>query len=182
MSSSALGNTVPTYLASAFAALPHKPQSLEQCPEFPVIRNDIVRTLNEAFDTCQLSANGFRRIAIGHRLLRARIVLILFLELARQVRIIVRFAPQLTPQALRDALEADSQRPRRRRHQSVKAQQQQLPMPSLERDDPRLEQIARHVIVELTLRAVHRILEQPRLAIHERLLEKLLRLTAQRAL
>jgi hypothetical protein len=64
----------------------------------------------------------------------------------------------------------------------VKAQQQQLPMATLECDDPRLEQVARHVVVELALSRTHRILEQTRLTVDKRLLEKLLGLTAQRAL
>ena len=64
----------------------------------------------------------------------------------------------------------------------MEADQQQLPLVPLERGEARLEQVARDVVVERALLGAHRVLEEPRLAVHERPSQELLRLAPQRAL
>ena len=64
----------------------------------------------------------------------------------------------------------------------MKAEEEQLPVLALKSLNARLEQISGHVIVERPLGRIHRVIEEPRLAVHERLLEKALRLSPKRAL
>jgi len=46
----------------------------------------------------------------------------------------------------------------------VESEEKKLTLPSLKREDPRLEEIPRHVVIEVLLGGTHRVLEQPRLA------------------
>jgi hypothetical protein len=64
----------------------------------------------------------------------------------------------------------------------VKPEEQELSLLALERDDPRLEEVARDVVVETPLRGAHRVLEQACLSPDEWLLQELLRLPPERAL
>ena len=64
----------------------------------------------------------------------------------------------------------------------MEAEQQQLPRAALERMEPRPQQVVGDVVVEGPLGRAHAVLEELGAATDERLVEKLLGLTAQRAL
>jgi hypothetical protein len=76
-------------------ARPHELQRLEQRTELPVVRDDIVRSLNEALDARELGADGFGWMAVGRRILDARFTFILFFELARERYMVVRVTAKL---------------------------------------------------------------------------------------
>ena len=64
----------------------------------------------------------------------------------------------------------------------MEPKQEQLPLPPLKRQNPRLQQIPRHIVIQPPLLRAHRVLKQPRLPPYERLLQKRLCLAPQRPL
>ena len=78
----------------------------------------------------------------------------------------------------RDAREARREGASGRRHATVKPDEQELAMAAPKRDDVRLEQVLRDVVVEGALFHAHLVFEEPSLPIDEGLLEELLRLPA----
>ena len=108
-------------------------------------------------------------------------VFVFVLEIRRLLHHL-RLALQHPLQARDDPLQRGLQRAGGAGHAPVEADQQQLPVPPLEGDDAGLEQVGGDVVVERALFGAHGVLEEPRLPVHEGLLEEALRLAAQGAL
>ncbi|MCX5747960.1 MAG: hypothetical protein NT062_36325 [Proteobacteria bacterium] len=83
---------------------------------------------------------------------------------------------------LADVLETRRERRRRRGHAAMEAEQEQMPRATCEGAQIRFEEPVRHVFIKRELGGRHRVFEEPAVALHERSLEELLRLAAQRAL
>src|SRR5215831_13505206 len=89
---------------------------------------------------------------------------------------------QSIAQPLRHTIEAYSQRGERRRHPTMAADKKKMTRLSLERVEVRAHQPRGHVGVQRLFLGAHRIFEHSGVALDERHLEKILRLTPQRPL
>ena len=103
-------------------------------------------------------------------------------ELSAVVRDGMTASGQSIAQPLRHTVEAYSQRGQRRRHSAMEADKKKMALLSPERVEVLAHQPRGDVGVQRLLLGAHRVLEHARVALDERHLEKLLRLTPKRPL